>query len=751
MNVTYPTYVIVYAYLSSGWENITSDVAGNIEAEWGIFDNTPLDRIAETGSLKFTLNNSTGKYSPDSVGALDGWGKNTIIRLAITYDSKTYARFHGKVDTLNIQSGTTGERRVVVNVVDAIDTMAKYALVNPTISTNKTADYAITQILSGMSGTPAHTDFDQGDITFPAIFDTVTDKTTAYSELNKVILSELGYLYLTKDESNGETLVFENSGARNGLRQIDKTIVVHDLSGYLLTETGDKLLLETGDKFLLDQLDIAEIDNTMLNLQVEYGKNLVNSFRVKAYPRKIDTSLSVLFNLEKPQVLPPSRTTVFKGIYTDPTGGGKRVNGYGMIDPVQTTDYLGNSKEDGTGSNLTSDINISVVYGAESATYTFVNNSIQTIYLTKLQARGYAIYSDSPIEYLAEDSTSILNYGEQGKSIEQKYLTNLVTGGLAAESYLFESKDPKTNIISVKLLANTSPQLMQCFLNLDVGSLVSIKESQTGVDGYFYIQSVKFAITPGGIISYSWGLRETQTLEKGLTPVSVHIDNTDAINYGYIPRLCNLTKRTYTGWIKMDSNADKGVARYFLGIDSDYAGTILYPSDSRKIKVYSRHNSAYVGRWSTTSGSRWTEGVWCFIAMTYDLSGNSWVDPKIYVDGIIQAITRESDPGVLGPVDETGCLVCLGNAKTATIDYDRPLDGEYKDARIYNRILSDDEIWALYNGQNITDGLLFQSAAVLTKDADSYDGATLTSSDKLLDSMHYVIGTPNGSPVTHLI
>jgi len=211
--------IALYVQTTPGfWTSITDDVYGEdkIVCDWGISGNKPLDRLAKAGSMSFTLKNSDGKYSPDVAGAMVGWKKGIPVKLEVTFDGVTYVRFRGKINKISIPPGPLGLKNAYVTALDWLDYAAKYPLVNPAIQFDKTADQAITTILSGMPIQPQATAFDVGQAVFPAIFDGVTQKTMGYSEFGKLAASEFGYIYLMKDKDNGETLVFESAYHRTG-------------------------------------------------------------------------------------------------------------------------------------------------------------------------------------------------------------------------------------------------------------------------------------------------------------------------------------------------------------------------------------------------------------------------------------------------------------------------------------------------------------------------------------------------------
>ena len=91
MTAAYPSSHKIYAYLNDVRTNITADVIGDIVgSDWGIIGNGSLDRIGATGQLRFSLNNSTGKYTPGSLTALSGWDEGIAVELELGFENNLY-------------------------------------------------------------------------------------------------------------------------------------------------------------------------------------------------------------------------------------------------------------------------------------------------------------------------------------------------------------------------------------------------------------------------------------------------------------------------------------------------------------------------------------------------------------------------------------------------------------------------------------------------------------------------------------
>jgi hypothetical protein len=170
--------------------------------------------------------------------------------------------------------------------------------------------------------------------------------------------------------------------------------------------------------------------------------------------------------------------------------------------------YEANTLSDGTGTDITDLIVASAIYGTEAPIYTLTNTSALDGWIITLRARGYGVYAYNPIEGTVEDATSILAYGENTETVDQLYQRDLTAGQAWATAIVAAEKDPRLVLESVTMNANSSRTLMQAFLNCDVGDLIHVEETRTGIDGNFYIQNISYDIQLGGIINFTWGLKE---------------------------------------------------------------------------------------------------------------------------------------------------------------------------------------------------------------------------------------------------
>jgi len=499
--------------IGSTWEDISADVIQDSTCFYGISGNSPTDRVSDVGSLEFVLRNDSGclggvenYYTPLSAYTKTGWQKGVPVRLKITYLLDSVVKFYGHISEIKVNPVS---KTVNVTALDYMDYLTNYPLNLTTIATNKEISGIVQTILSGMTIQPQATSYATGTDTYSVAFDTVNENTRAISEMNKVALSELGYVYIKRDSTYGETLVVEGRHSRNYTSTLSQ---LPRYDEYLLNQDGTNLLWEDSTKILLNTYENNSFSSDMVSIGLTYGRNIFNKVTVKSYPRKTDTSVSVLFSLNNPISISAGETLAnYVGYYRDPSGGNSKISGSGMLTPVATTDYLMYEYSDGTGANLTSYLTVTANYGINGVTYTLQNTGTKTGYITKLQARGKGVYIYDSVSYTTNDTTSLNAYGYQELSIDQKYQQNPLVSQNMADALLSQYKDPASNFESVEFIANTDDWLMRSFLYLDIGSLIYVVDDLispviSSDEGFYYINSIDFKIKQGGLVAFSYGL-----------------------------------------------------------------------------------------------------------------------------------------------------------------------------------------------------------------------------------------------------
>jgi hypothetical protein len=529
---TYPLIKIEY-FLSGSWVDLTPDVTDNIDSFYGISGIGQLDRVADVGDLSFTLRNDAlclggveNYYLPGHISSKPGWGKGLPIRLSVTnpYTHANRVKFYGHIDDLQPDMIN---KTVTVSSLDWFSYASNYPLKLITAGSGMDISQVVTTIVSGMDHKPKHTEYNLGNDTFTTIFDTVKDSTQAISEFNKIALSEWGWIYLKRDAVDGETLVTEGRYKRNSRSNLKQT-PLYDGSR-LKKEDGSYLLSESGGYLLLDRSSDVSLVNLPFTPNITYGDSLANRVTIKSYPRRVDTSPVVLFNLDQPIFLSGSQTLTYIANYKDPLQQANQVAGKNMITSASTTDYLFNASSSGSGTNLTASLQVTPYYGVSTVFYTLTNLGATPGWITKLTARGYGIYVYNALSYSTSGSQSILDYGEKALEIDQKYQISPSNTSPLADILLTQNQNPITNLESVSFIANVNPTLLNAFLFCDIGDLIYIRDDKNSVDSFKYIQNIKFTISPGGLIYVLFGLVDALSLTASYWLLGTSVLGTDTV------------------------------------------------------------------------------------------------------------------------------------------------------------------------------------------------------------------------------
>ena len=180
--------------------------------------------------------------------------------------------------------------------------------------------------------------------------------------------------------------------------------------------------------------------------------------------------------------------------------------------PLTTTlpgDYHFDSSSAGTGTDYSSQITITPSYAAEAVTWYATNAGPNPGYLTSLQFRGQGVYRYNPIEKSVENSTSITARGYKQISLNQNYQQDTSAGVTKATTVISNEATERTDLRSVTLIGNISHFNLQLFLSCDVGDVIRVQHTASGISANYWIQSVDFDISEGGIIRYTFGLRQS--------------------------------------------------------------------------------------------------------------------------------------------------------------------------------------------------------------------------------------------------
>ncbi len=146
------------------------------------------------------------------------------------------------------------------------------------------------------------------------------------------------------------------------------------------------------------------------------------------------------------------------------------------------------------------------------------------------------------------------------------------------------------------------------------------------------------------------------------------------------------TNRSFCLWFNA-SAYDATVARRLLNHQS--GGTL-----TMDLRVDVAGNLSYIGGYAVTDGS-WnapepSTGSWHHVCVTH-VATSSVNEPLIYIDGVSQTVTENTNPG--GAVDSATQTYLIGN----TVAANRVFTGKIAEVAIWSTILSGANVTSLYN------------------------------------------------------
>ena len=171
----------------------------------------------------------------------------------------------------------------------------------------------------------------------------------------------------------------------------------------------------------------------------------------------------------------------------------------GQVTPQENTDYDANTKQDSSGTDISSELTVTYPNTADfngKGTMIRVTFGATAGYLTLLQLRTLNAFTyDDPVLLLAEDTTSKDTYGERIKTIEARWTREVDVAQATAESRRDRRKDPKTVLEAVVL--NGSKANMTFILHRGFSDRVTVTYSDMGINEDFFFEGHKIVVSEG--------------------------------------------------------------------------------------------------------------------------------------------------------------------------------------------------------------------------------------------------------------
>ena len=464
-------------------EDITDDVL-EIKSTVGRNFASQLTGRASAGRLEVTVKNNTGKYSPfNASSALAGnLVPNRPIQWGITVPSTT-TMWTGYIESIipSVQKGphTTAKIR-------AFGIFKKFATTDARVAmkTSRATGAAIGDVLDAVSWGAGLRTLDTGQTTMTRFF----GSGKALKLMRQIEATEAGFIRETKDGK----IAFEDRHHRltNTTSKTSQATFADDGTGFSYTGVRQEDSMGLVYNEFLSPVSVFTVASV-----------------ATLWTHPLATTSGTAPALEAGEVIEVVAE------YPTPAAANNVVGVDAWTTLAATTDYLANAAANGTGTNYTSSLGITLTKAATTMVIQITNNAAVKVYLTKLQARGTAVSVSDPGTVKSNDATSQTAYGLRTfpRGSEAKWIPTQEEAQNWTLQNLSAHKDP-TAILTLQFSANQSGDGIIEAVTRDVSDRVTVKASanaKLGLNRDFYIESIRHHVKAGGAHTTTYGLSDT--------------------------------------------------------------------------------------------------------------------------------------------------------------------------------------------------------------------------------------------------
>lgn len=495
-----------FAGRGNGWTDFTRDVhdLSGIRAGRGMVGEGPRDRVATTGVLTFAVLNNyrnsaglEGYYSPGHANVRSGWQVGMGVRAKLLIGpgwiqdewitdewiatSTAVVIWTGSLYAVDPDPGRHRIPRLVhVEARDYIEYLATHRISDCDVGQGLAEHDAFTAVIDNMDIAPRATEVIAGPDTYDYVFDLLRGESDfAIRELQRIAESSYATIYVKGDG----TLVYEPRS--------------HKRAAFGASLTPD---------FELDESDLR---NARPIFATDNRSEVVNRVQGRMALREVDEgSEEVVYALREPFPIPANSTIEFSGLFTDPEDRSERIGAIDLVTPVDDVDYMFNTQEDGSGTDVTDSVNVSVTFCGDLVRWTLQNTTGANAWPVEdgvsgpgsagdvlLQVRGRAVDSKEPILFERVDQASIDAVGETAITIDFAYQSEVaVMEGLVEWLRdLLPSGEKRLDAVPI-LLPPDDRSRAEALAVAEISDLFSVEETMTAFDGTerFWIDGIDY-------------------------------------------------------------------------------------------------------------------------------------------------------------------------------------------------------------------------------------------------------------------
>jgi len=462
------TYVLAVDWSGDGDFGDTGEdvTARTLQCEWkrGNDYASQLVGKAIAGTLTAILNNESGDYSTFNTSSpLAG---NLVpgrkVKLTGNDGTTTFTLWSGFLDSIEPIPSATGANKARLKAIGPFGYLNKFE-----VSTALFADTAtgtlIGEVLDAAGWPEDDRDIDTGLVTLPYYW---TERVQTFSALRMIEETETAML---EENASGQVVYRDRLARSRDTRSTASQATYSDAGGAALAYSG------------IRQIDPLKFIYNELRAQVQLY-SVSSAATLWTHPESGSASPSITAGAAK----------TFTALY--PTSGtastSRAVAAWTTL--AATTDYLANDAADGTGTNRTSSISISLTKRAQSMDITLTNGHSGTVYITKLQARGTKLETTDPVEVSASDSTSQTAFGKRSYPHPGRFIPDATEGQGWADFHVAVWKDP-VPLLRLTIVGNRSTATLTDIYTREISDRVTVTASNDaglGIAEDFFIEQV---------------------------------------------------------------------------------------------------------------------------------------------------------------------------------------------------------------------------------------------------------------------
>jgi hypothetical protein len=236
---------------------------------------------------------------------------------------------------------------------------------------------------------------------------------------------------------------------------------------------------------------------------------ILNVIRTTTIPREVDPAPSSLIYRQTNALRVNVGETREFGIQFRDDATGDQIGATEVQTPQAYIDYRFNSFQDGTGADLTADLQITMAPGQSGAWLTFTNTGATDGFIPAggFTLTGRAIRTGTAVqsEGLPRQTDSITRYGERSAVVAMPYQSDPEVGQAAANYLLRMEANDVARADSVSIIARDQDTLTE-LLARDISDRVTVKETVTGINADFYINGIEWQILSNGLLAVTYTL-----------------------------------------------------------------------------------------------------------------------------------------------------------------------------------------------------------------------------------------------------